>query len=210
MSSSLVQNFQVIWWETARCCCRIKICKFTKNKQGVSQCFHLPVTSVCASTTYGSARMSKWKNTVLGEIVLTNPKLTHSIIDILSSSWKIAVWWMPQNPIDDKSTLFKVMGWCCQQCLKLSQKSCLVLMPWISIINIKQKKNYPKVWCLAARSSFKGQPRIATNFRIPWICYERNFSEFYLSIWNQLVFNQRLQLFVQLRQPYLFVYAWRK
>ena len=28
---------------------------------------------------------------------------------------------------------------------------------------------------------------------IPWICYERNFSEFYLSIWNQLVFNQRLQ-----------------
>ena len=28
------------------------------------------------------------------------------------------------------------------------------------------------------------------NF-IPWICYERSFSEFYLSIWNQLVFNHR-------------------
>ena len=32
---------------------------------------------------------------------------------------------------------------------------------------------------------------------IQWICYERSFSEFYLSIWNQLVVNQRLQLFVQ-------------
>ena len=44
---------------------------------------------------------------------------------------------------------------------------------------------------------------------IPWICYERNFSEFYLFIWNQLVFNQRLQLFVQSPQPYLLVFAWR-
>ena len=45
---------------------------------------------------------------------------------------------------------------------------------------------------------------------IPWICYERNFSEFYLSIWNQLVFNQRLQLFVQSPQPYLLFFAWWK
>ena len=45
---------------------------------------------------------------------------------------------------------------------------------------------------------------------IPWICYERSFSEFYLSIWNQLVFNQRLQLFVQSPQPYLLIFAWRK
>ena len=36
-----------------------------------------------------------------------------------------------------------------------------------------------------------------TWWTIPWICYEKSFSEFYLSIWNQLVFNQRLQLFVQ-------------
>ena len=36
---------------------------------------------------------------------------------------------------------------------------------------------------------------------IPWICYERSFSGFYLFIWNQLVFNQRLQLFVQSPQP---------
>ena len=47
-------------------------------------------------------------------------------------------------------------------------------------------------------------------FIIPCICYERNFSEFYLSIWNQLVFNQRLQLFVQSPQPYLLFFAWRK
>ena len=40
---------------------------------------------------------------------------------------------------------------------------------------------------------------------IPWICYERSFSEFYLSIWNQLVFNQRLQLFVQSPQAYLYL-----
>ena len=44
---------------------------------------------------------------------------------------------------------------------------------------------------------------------IPWICYERSFSELYLSIWNQLVFNQRLQLFVQSPQPYLLIFAWR-
>ena len=44
---------------------------------------------------------------------------------------------------------------------------------------------------------------------IPWICYERSFSEFYLSIWNQLVFNQRLQSFVQSPQPYLLFFAWR-
>ena len=40
---------------------------------------------------------------------------------------------------------------------------------------------------------------------IPWICYERSFNEFCLSIWNQLVFNQRLQLFVQSPQPYLLI-----
>ena len=44
---------------------------------------------------------------------------------------------------------------------------------------------------------------------IPWICYERSFSEFYLFIWNQLVFNQRLQLFVQSLQPYLLIFARR-
>ena len=44
---------------------------------------------------------------------------------------------------------------------------------------------------------------------IPWICYERSFCEFYLFIWNQLVFNQRLQLFVQSPQPYLLIFAWR-
>ena len=36
----------------------------------------------------------------------------------------------------------------------------------------------------------------------PLVCYERSFSEFFLSIRNQLVFNQRLQLFVQSPQPF--------
>ena len=44
---------------------------------------------------------------------------------------------------------------------------------------------------------------------IPWICYEKRFSEFYLSVWNQVVFDQRLQLFVQSPQPYLLILAWR-
>ena len=39
------------------------------------------------------------------------------------------------------------------------------------------------------------------NKTIPWICYERSFSEFYPCRWNQLVFNSRLQLFVQSPQP---------
>ena len=48
-----------------------------------------------------------------------------------------------------------------------------------------------------------------SGLTIPWICYEKSFSEFYLSIWNQLVFNQRLQLFVQSPQLYLLIFAWR-
>ena len=44
---------------------------------------------------------------------------------------------------------------------------------------------------------------------IPWICYERSFSEFYISMWNQLVFNQSLKLFVQSPPPYLLIFAWR-
>ena len=50
---------------------------------------------------------------------------------------------------------------------------------------------------------------LLTDGHIPWICYDRSYSEFYLSIWNQLVFNQRLQLFVQSPQPYLLIIAWR-
>ena len=46
-------------------------------------------------------------------------------------------------------------------------------------------------------------------YTIPWVCYERSFSEFYLSIWNQLVFNQRPQLFVRSPQPYLLFFASR-
>ena len=42
------------------------------------------------------------------------------------------------------------------------------------------------------------------------ICYERFFNEFYPSIWNQLVFNHRLQLFVQSPQPYLLIFCLKK
>ena len=45
---------------------------------------------------------------------------------------------------------------------------------------------------------------------IPWVCYERSFSEFYLTIWNQLVFNQRLQLFFQSPQTYLLIFFLKK
>ena len=40
---------------------------------------------------------------------------------------------------------------------------------------------------------------------ITWICYERSFSEFYLSIWIQLVFIQRLQLFSYRSRIYWFL-----
>ena len=40
------------------------------------------------------------------------------------------------------------------------------------------------------------------------IGYEKSFNKFYRSIWNQLVYNQRLQLFVQSPQPYLLIFAW--
>ena len=36
------------------------------------------------------------------------------LIDILSTSSKISLGWMPQNPTDGKSTLVQVMAWCYQ------------------------------------------------------------------------------------------------
>ena len=41
------------------------------------------------------------------------------------------------------------------------------------------------------------------------LLWER-FQWIYLSTWNQLVFNQRLQLFVESPQPYSLIFAWRK
>ena len=55
----------------------------------------------------------------------------------------------------------------------------------------------------------QGWSREVDIYDIPWKCYERSNSEFYLSISNRLVFNQRLQLFVQSPQPYLLIFAWR-
>ena len=41
----LLYWYQILRWhdEKLLCCRRVKICKFTKNKQGGSQCFHLHV-----------------------------------------------------------------------------------------------------------------------------------------------------------------------
>ena len=38
-------------------------------------------------------------------------------IEILSTSFEIGLNWVPQKPIDDKSTLTLVMVWCCQNSL---------------------------------------------------------------------------------------------
>ena len=56
---------------------------------------------------------------------------------------------------------------------------------------------------------FKSESTVRMGHAIPWICYERNFNEFYLSIWNQLISDQRIWLFVQSPQPYLLIFAWR-
>ena len=42
-------------------------------------------------------------------------------------------------------------------------------------------------------SYFQQEVQIKWDVSLPWICYEKNLSGFYLSVWNQLVFNQRLQ-----------------
>ena len=46
---------------------------------------------------------------------------------------------------------------------------------------------------------------IYSDYTVPWICYERSFNELYLSILNQLDFNQKLQLFVQSLQPFFMI-----
>ena len=59
-----------------------------------------------------------------------------SWIDILSTSRKIGLRWMPQNPIDDKSTLVQVMAWCRQATLrgpKFTQIYVTIIRPqWVN------------------------------------------------------------------------------
>ena len=51
------------WYdEKLLCCCWVKICELTKNKQGVSQCFHLHAC-VPPTSAYGTSRISRRKNT---------------------------------------------------------------------------------------------------------------------------------------------------
>ena len=65
------------------------------------------------------------------------------------------------------------------------------------------KASDAELWCFLWSAPIQLMSWYATSVHcsipviiIPWICYERSFSEFYLSIWKQMVFNQRLQLFV--------------
>ena len=61
--------------------------------------------------------------------------------------------------------------------------------------------------CTAANMLYGWRVKyIKYSIIISWICYERSFIEFFLSIWNQLIFNQRLQLFVQSPQPDSFLF----
>ena len=81
-------------------------------------------------------------------------------------------------------------------------------------LELEEKNSYNNfpIWAVSVLLLQMGTPYIDVWLKdqsIPWIYYERSFSEFYLSIWNQLVFNQRLQLFVQSPQPYLLIFAWR-
>ena len=39
---------------------------------------------------------------------------SNSFYELISTSWKIGLKWVPQNPMDDKSTLVSVMAWCHQ------------------------------------------------------------------------------------------------
>ena len=71
--------------------------------------------------------------------------------------------------------------------------------------------NY-KVWSIGNISYYAEywiSEVIVIVINIPWICYERSFSELYLFIWSQLVLNQMLQLFVQSPQPSLLFFPWR-
>ena len=79
--------------------------------------------------------------------------------------------------------------------------SSVLIFPMYGLWTIKHA--IVNIWIYSETSVYKHP------WYIPWICCERSFSEFYLSIWNQLVFNQRLQLFVQSPQPYLLIFAWR-
>ena len=73
------------------------------------------------------------------------------LIGIFRSSHDNALWWMPQDLTDDKSTLIKVMAWCCQatshylsQCWLSSLSPYGVARPqWVSIwfVTIWMKQN---------------------------------------------------------------------
>ena len=90
----------------------------------------------------------------------------------------------------------------CKYIRVIFQKRGNIIKHALRIIDINQKEMRPGVLRLVNQSALQGY-----TFIIPWICYERSFSEFYLSIWNQLVFNKRFQLFVQSLQPYLLIFA---
>ena len=116
----------------------------------------------------------------------------------LSSNVIIAViYWMPNTSLDIfDDRIANIMN-----TITRENKLCYFLGD-LNIDLLKHENHSPTSGFLDTMYSY-------SMFPMPWICYERSFSEFYLSIWNQLIFNQRLQLFVQSPQPYLLVFAWR-
>ena len=69
--------------------------------------------------------------------------IQNSVIDYMTISSGIALWWMPQGHIDDKSILLQVMAWCRQatshflsQCWRGSKSPLDVTRPqWVTPIN---------------------------------------------------------------------------
>ena len=84
--------------------------------------------------------------------------------------------------------------WCNVTSLFLNESWCVCLTSWRQIF----------YWCLVFIIIFMHCP----NVTMPGNAL-KEVSMNSTSLWNQLVFHQRLQLFFQSPQPYLLIFAWR-
>ena len=67
--------------------------------------------------THICVTLPHWVNSLAGRSENDFRSITCKLIfrsDISSNSYEIALWSMPENPTDDKSTLVQVMAWCHQ------------------------------------------------------------------------------------------------
>ena len=78
---------------------------------------------------------------------------------------------------------------CCVERRGQVGKYCHILLPLrgLQAYNVSQCQSLSR-----GSPQLMGLGFIAVKTNISWIRYERGFNELYLSIWNQLVFNQRL------------------